>query len=154
VPSLWPIERLFFECYARGAQGEPPFDRLVPALVEQTLAAVSTRADVSANDEGRAGARLGLASSGGFCSISSRPAIGRRPTARSNSMRRWSRIGRRPASLGIAPPDVAATRRQETTFAQTLTASGVCVNGIHAAILLICHSQPKPENVRTQWDPD
>src|SRR6185436_9409337 len=61
VPSLWPIERLFFECYARGAQGEPPFDRLVPALVEQTLAAVSTRADVSANDEGRAGARLGLA---------------------------------------------------------------------------------------------
>ena len=61
VPSLWPIERLFFECYARGAQGEPPFDRLVPALVEQTLAAVSTRADVSANDDGRAGARLGLA---------------------------------------------------------------------------------------------
>jgi len=61
VPSLWPIERLFFECYARGAQGEPPFDRLVPALVEQTLAAVATRADVGADDEGRAGARLGLA---------------------------------------------------------------------------------------------
>jgi AcrR family transcriptional regulator len=61
VPSLWPIERLFFECYARGAQGEPPFNRLVPALVEQTLAAVATRADVSANVEGRAGARLGLA---------------------------------------------------------------------------------------------
>ena len=60
VPSLWPIERLFFECYARGAQGEAPFNRLVPALVEQTLAAVSTRADV-ANDEGRAAARLGLA---------------------------------------------------------------------------------------------
>jgi AcrR family transcriptional regulator len=61
VPSLWPIERLFFECYARGAQGEPPFDRLVPALVERTLAAVSARADVSASEEGRAGARLGLA---------------------------------------------------------------------------------------------
>ncbi|HEX4346013.1 MAG TPA: TetR family transcriptional regulator [Vicinamibacterales bacterium] len=61
VPSLWPIERLFFECYARGAQGEPPFDRLVPALVEQTLAAVSARADVAADEEGRAGARLGLA---------------------------------------------------------------------------------------------
>jgi AcrR family transcriptional regulator len=61
VPSLWPIERLFFECYARGAQGERPFDRLVPALVEQTLAAVSTRPDVRADDEGRAGARLGLA---------------------------------------------------------------------------------------------
>jgi len=61
VPSLWPIERLFFECYARGAQGERPFNRLVPALVEQTLAAVATRADVGANDEGRPGARLGLA---------------------------------------------------------------------------------------------
>jgi AcrR family transcriptional regulator len=61
APSLWPIERLFFECYARGSQGEPPFDRLVPALVEQTLAAVATRADVGATDEGRAGARLGLA---------------------------------------------------------------------------------------------
>jgi AcrR family transcriptional regulator len=60
-PSLWPIERLFFECYARGAQGEPPFDRLVPALVDQTLAAVSTRADVGANQDGRAMARLGLA---------------------------------------------------------------------------------------------
>jgi AcrR family transcriptional regulator len=61
VPSLWPIERLFFECYARGAQGEPPFDRLVPKLVDQTLAAVSTRADVGATEEGRSAARLGLA---------------------------------------------------------------------------------------------
>jgi AcrR family transcriptional regulator len=61
VPALWPIERLFFECYARGAQGEPPFNRLVPALVDQTLAAVSTRPDVRADDEGRDGARLGLA---------------------------------------------------------------------------------------------
>jgi AcrR family transcriptional regulator len=61
VRSLWPIERLFFECYARGAQGEPPFDRLVPALVERTLEAVSTRPDVGVDEEGRAGARLGLA---------------------------------------------------------------------------------------------
>ena len=61
VPSLWPIERLFFECYARGTQGEAPFNRLVPSLVEETLDAVSTRADVSANEEGRAAARLGLA---------------------------------------------------------------------------------------------
>jgi hypothetical protein len=61
APALWPIERLFFECYARGAQGEAPFNRLVPALVDQTLAAVSTRADVTANEEGRAAARLGLA---------------------------------------------------------------------------------------------
>lgn len=60
-PSLWPVERLFFECYARGAQGETPFDRLVPALVDQTLAAVSTRADVAVDEDGRAMARLGLA---------------------------------------------------------------------------------------------
>src|SRR5262249_60638067 len=36
-PELWPFERLFFECYARGAQGESPFDRLLPALVEDWL---------------------------------------------------------------------------------------------------------------------
>jgi AcrR family transcriptional regulator len=36
--ELWPFERLFYECYARGAQGEPPFDRLVPALVDDWLA--------------------------------------------------------------------------------------------------------------------
>jgi AcrR family transcriptional regulator len=60
-PSLWPLERLFFECYARGAQGEAPFDRLVPALVDQTLAAVSARADVGIDEDGRAMARLGLA---------------------------------------------------------------------------------------------
>jgi AcrR family transcriptional regulator len=61
VPALWPIERLFFECYARGTQGEPPFDRLVPALVERTLEAVAARPDVRVDEEGRAGARLGLA---------------------------------------------------------------------------------------------
>lgn len=38
-PALRPFERLFFECYARGAQGEAPFDRLVPALVDDWLAA-------------------------------------------------------------------------------------------------------------------
>jgi AcrR family transcriptional regulator len=36
--ELWPFERLFFECYARGAQGESPFDRLLPALVNDWLA--------------------------------------------------------------------------------------------------------------------
>jgi AcrR family transcriptional regulator len=38
APELWPFERLFYECYSRGAQGEPPFDRLVPALVDDWLA--------------------------------------------------------------------------------------------------------------------
>ncbi len=53
-PSLRPFERLFFECYARGAQGEPPFDRLIPALVDDWLAAVP-------RGRSRVQARLGLA---------------------------------------------------------------------------------------------
>jgi AcrR family transcriptional regulator len=36
-PRMRPFERLFFECYARGAQGEEPFDRLLPALVDDWL---------------------------------------------------------------------------------------------------------------------
>jgi len=37
-PVMWPFERLFFECYARGSQGESPFDRMLPTLVEDWLA--------------------------------------------------------------------------------------------------------------------
>ena len=33
-PELRPFERLFFECYARGAQGEQPFARMLPGAVE------------------------------------------------------------------------------------------------------------------------
>jgi AcrR family transcriptional regulator len=36
-PALRPFERLFFESYARGASGETPFDRLVPAAVDSWL---------------------------------------------------------------------------------------------------------------------
>ena len=36
--QLRPIERLFFECYSRGANGEAPFDQLVPAAVDSWLA--------------------------------------------------------------------------------------------------------------------
>ena len=43
-PALWRFERLFFECYARGAQGEAPFDRLIPALVENWLEGLHGRA--------------------------------------------------------------------------------------------------------------
>lgn len=43
-PALWRFERLFFECYARGAQGEEPFDRLIPALVENWLSDLKGRA--------------------------------------------------------------------------------------------------------------
>ena len=36
--ELRPFERLFFECYARGAQGERPFDQMLPGAVEAWLA--------------------------------------------------------------------------------------------------------------------
>jgi AcrR family transcriptional regulator len=37
-PELRPFERLFFECYARGVQGEQPFARMVPGAVHAWLA--------------------------------------------------------------------------------------------------------------------
>ena len=43
-PELRPFERLFFECYARAAQGEAPFTRLLPAAVDGWLADVDRRA--------------------------------------------------------------------------------------------------------------
>jgi AcrR family transcriptional regulator len=33
-PELRPFERLFFECYARGVQGEQPFARMLPGAVD------------------------------------------------------------------------------------------------------------------------
>lgn len=36
-PGFAGRERLFFECYARGLQGEAPFDRLLPAAVTDWL---------------------------------------------------------------------------------------------------------------------
>jgi AcrR family transcriptional regulator len=41
--ELRPFERLFFECYARAAQGEPPFTRLLPGAVDGWLAQVHER---------------------------------------------------------------------------------------------------------------
>lgn len=38
-PALRPFERLFFECYARAANGEAPFDRLLPDAVDSWLTA-------------------------------------------------------------------------------------------------------------------
>jgi AcrR family transcriptional regulator len=57
-PQLRPFERLFFECYARGAQGEQPFARMLPGAVESWLAEVGARTGDSADP---ALARLGLA---------------------------------------------------------------------------------------------
>lgn len=56
-PSMWPFERLFFECYARGAQGEHPFDELHPEAVDGWLAVA--QAHPGAGDA--AHIRLGLA---------------------------------------------------------------------------------------------
>src|SRR6201999_4635739 len=36
-PELRQLERLFFECYARAAQGEKPFARMVPGAVDGWL---------------------------------------------------------------------------------------------------------------------
>jgi len=57
-PELRSFERLFFECYARGAQGEAPFARLVPAAVDGWLAEVDVRSGGTADP---ALVRLGLA---------------------------------------------------------------------------------------------
>jgi AcrR family transcriptional regulator len=57
-PELRPFERLFFECYARGVQGEEPFVRMVPGAVDAWLAQVDTAAGGAVDP---ALARLGLA---------------------------------------------------------------------------------------------
>lgn len=57
-PELRPFERLFFECYARGAQGEQPYARMVPGAVDAWLAEVDAKTDGSADP---AFVRLGLA---------------------------------------------------------------------------------------------
>ncbi len=36
-PELRPFERLFFECYARGAQGEEPYALMLPGAVDDWL---------------------------------------------------------------------------------------------------------------------
>ena len=52
--ELRPFERLFFECYSRGAQGEEPFARMVPGAVDAWLAQVDRAGDPAL-------VRLGLA---------------------------------------------------------------------------------------------
>ncbi|WIM88126.1 TetR/AcrR family transcriptional regulator [Candidatus Mycobacterium wuenschmannii] len=53
-PELRRFERLFFECYARAANGEQPFDRMVPGTINDWLALTDGLAEPAA-------ARLGLA---------------------------------------------------------------------------------------------
>ena len=53
-PELRSFERLFFECYARGVQGEQPFARMLPGAVDAWLGAAGGATDPAL-------ARLGLA---------------------------------------------------------------------------------------------
>ena len=53
-PDLRPFERLFFECYSRAANGEKPFDRMLPGAVDDWLGLTEGLAEPPA-------ARLGLA---------------------------------------------------------------------------------------------
>jgi AcrR family transcriptional regulator len=57
-PELRQLERLFFECYARAAQGEKPFDRMLPGAVVGWLSEVEAVTDGPFDP---AMARLGLA---------------------------------------------------------------------------------------------
>ena len=56
--ELRPFERLFFECYSRGAQREEPYARMVPGAVDAWLADVDSMTGGAADP---ALARLGLA---------------------------------------------------------------------------------------------
>jgi AcrR family transcriptional regulator len=58
-PELRQLERLFFECYSRAAQGEKPFTQMVPGAVDGWLHQVEASAAGVAYDG--AMARLGLA---------------------------------------------------------------------------------------------
>ncbi len=53
-PELRALERLFFECYARGAQGETPFTTMLPGAVDRWLSLTRSAGDPAL-------ARLGLA---------------------------------------------------------------------------------------------
>lgn len=57
-PELRAFERLFFECYARGAQGEQPFARMLPGAVDGWLTEVESTSGGGADP---AFVRLGLA---------------------------------------------------------------------------------------------
>jgi AcrR family transcriptional regulator len=60
--ELRPFERLFFECYSRGAQGEEPFARMVPGAVDAWLALPISKVDTAAGGAvDPALVRLGLA---------------------------------------------------------------------------------------------
>jgi AcrR family transcriptional regulator len=60
-PELRHLERLFFECYSRAAQGEKPFTRMIPGAVDGWLREVEAGNVGADAPYDRALARLGLA---------------------------------------------------------------------------------------------
>ncbi len=60
-PELRESERLFFECYARAAQGEKPFTRMIPGAVDGWLAEAEALKNLADGPVDPALARLGLA---------------------------------------------------------------------------------------------
>jgi AcrR family transcriptional regulator len=60
-PELRQVERLFFECYARAAQGEEPFTRIIPGAVDGWLREVEVLNRGGDVPYDGAMARLGLA---------------------------------------------------------------------------------------------
>ena len=60
-PELRALERLFFECYARGAAGEQPFARMLPGAIDSWLAEVGRVEATAVAPADPAAARLGLA---------------------------------------------------------------------------------------------
>jgi AcrR family transcriptional regulator len=62
-PELRRLEGLFFECYARAAQGEKPFARMVPGAVDGWLSEIAA---ITGDAFDPAMARLGLAATRGL----------------------------------------------------------------------------------------
>lgn len=60
-PELRESERLFFECYARAAQGEKPFARMIPGAIDGWLAEAEALKNPADGPVDPALARLGLA---------------------------------------------------------------------------------------------
>lgn len=50
-PDLRPLERLFFECYARASQGEEPFVHLLPGAVDDWMTASREHASERVGDD-------------------------------------------------------------------------------------------------------
>ena len=62
-PSLWPLERLFFEVYGQALHGRPPTNQLLDGIVESWLGPAAELGEAMGvpHEDARAFARLGLA---------------------------------------------------------------------------------------------